>query len=111
MTEAKKEEQAKSKFESVEEHPSFPKNEEEIILFWREIKAFETQLEKTKNCPVYTFYDGPPFATGMPHYGHLIAGGLKDVVTRYWTQRGRYCVRRFGWDCHGLPIETKINEK
>ena len=100
-----------SKFETVEEHPSFPKNEEQIILFWREIKAFETQLEKTKNCPVYTFYDGPPFATGMPHYGHLIAGGLKDVVTRYWTQRGRYCVRRFGWDCHGLPIECLINKK
>ena len=100
-----------SKFETVEEHPSFPKNEEQIILFWREIRAFETQLEKTKNCPVYTFYDGPPFATGMPHYGHLIAGGLKDVVTRYWTQRGRYCVRRFGWDCHGLPIECLINKK
>ena len=111
MTEEKKEEVTKSKFEIVEEHPSFPKNEEQIILFWREIKAFETQLEKTKNCPVYTFYDGPPFATGMPHYGHLIAGGLKDVVTRYWTQRGRYCVRRFGWDCHGLPIETIINKK
>ena len=100
-----------SKFETVEEHPSFPKNEEQIILFWREIKAFETQLEKTKNCPVYTFYDGPPFATGMPHYGHLICGGLKDVITRYWTQRGHYCVRRFGWDCHGLPIECIINKK
>ena len=100
-----------SKFEVVEEHPSFPKLEEQIILFWREIRAFETQLEKTKNCPVYTFYDGPPFATGMPHYGHLIAGGLKDVVTRYWTQRGRYCIRRFGWDCHGLPIECLINKK
>ena len=100
-----------SKFETVEEHPSFPRIEEQIILFWREIRAFETQLEKTKNCPVYTFYDGPPFATGMPHYGHLIAGGLKDVVTRYWTQRGRYCSRRFGWDCHGLPIECIINKK
>ena len=99
-----------SNFETVEEHPSFPKNEEQIILFWREIKAFETQLLKTKNCPVYTFYDGPPFATGMPHYGHLTAGALKDVVTRYWTQRGRYCVRRFGWDCHGLPIECIINK-
>ena len=111
MTDTKKEETIRSRFENVEEHPSFPKNEEQIILFWREIRAFETQLEKTKNCPVYTFYDGPPFATGMPHYGHLIAGGLKDVVTRYWTQRGRYCVRRFGWDCHGLPIETIINKK
>ena len=109
--EEKSETQFHSKFETVEEHPSFSKNEEQIILFWRVIRAFETQLEKTKNCPVYTFYDGPPFATGMPHYGHLIAGGLKDVVTRYWTQRGRYCSRRFGWDCHGLPIETIINKK
>ena len=110
-TEEKTSPKIQSKFEIVEEHPSFPKMEEQIILFWREIKAFETQLEKTKDCPVYTFYDGPPFATGMPHYGHLIAGGLKDVVTRYWTQRGRYCVRRFGWDCHGLPIECIINKK
>ena len=110
-SETKLPQKVQSKFETVEEHPSFPKNEEQIILFWREIKAFETQLEKTKDCPVYTFYDGPPFATGMPHYGHLIAGGLKDVVTRYWTQRGRYCIRRFGWDCHGLPIECIINKK
>ena len=100
-----------SKFEHVEDKPSFPKNEEHIIEFWRKIKAFETQLEKSKKYPVYTFYDGPPFATGMPHYGHLMAGGLKDVVTRYWTQRGRYIVRRFGWDCHGLPIEAIINDK
>ena len=110
-SEEKLPQKVQSKFETVEEHPSFPKNEEQIILFWREIRAFETQLEKTKDCPVYTFYDGPPFATGMPHYGHLIAGGLKDVVTRYWTQRGRYCIRRFGWDCHGLPIECIINKK
>ena len=100
-----------SKFEHVEEKPSFPKNEEKVLQFWRKIKAFETQLEKSKKYPVYTFYDGPPFATGMPHYGHLMAGGLKDVVTRYWTQRGRYVSRRFGWDCHGLPIEAIINEK
>ena len=102
---------ANSKFQWVDDKPNFPKMEEDIILFWRKINAFQTQLEKTKGCPSYTFYDGPPFATGMPHYGHLIAGGLKDAVTRYWTQRGRYCVRRFGWDCHGLPIECIINEQ
>ena len=100
-----------SKYEHVDEKPSFPKNEEKVLEFWRKIKAFETQLEKSKKYPVYTFFDGPPFATGMPHYGHLMAGGLKDVVTRYWTQRGRYVSRRFGWDCHGLPIEAIINEK
>ena len=103
------ESKVKSKFEIVEE-PNFPKMEEKILQFWREIKAFETQLEKTKNYPPYTFLDGPPFATGTPHYGHLTAGTLKDVVTRYWTQRGHYCKRVFGWDTHGLPIEVQINE-
>ena len=105
------ESKVQSKFDQVEERPSFPKNEEKIIEFWRKIDAFRTQCKKTEECPVYTFYDGPPFATGMPHYGHLITGGLKDVVTRYWTQRGRSIVRRFGWDCHGLPIECIINKQ
>ena len=105
----KMESKVKSKFENVEE-PNFPKMEEKILELWRKIKAFETQLEKSKDCPPYTFLDGPPFATGMPHYGHLTAGTLKDVVTRYWTQRGHYCKRKFGWDTHGLPIEVQINE-
>lgn len=105
------ENEIKSKFEIVEEHPSFPKNEEKIIEFWRKINAFKTQLKKTEGFPKYTFYDGPPFATGMPHYGHLTAGGIKDVVTRYWSQRGKFVERRFGWDCHGLPIETIMNQK
>ena len=54
----------------------------------------------------YTFYDGPPFATGLPHYGHILAGTIKDVVTRYATQTGHFVSRRFGWDCHGLPVEV-----
>ena len=100
----------KSKFENVEE-PNFPKMEEKILEFWKKIKAFETQLEKSKGKTPYTFLDGPPFATGKPHYGHLTAGTLKDVVTRYWTQRGYYCKRTFGWDTHGLPIEVIINKQ
>ena len=100
----------KSKFENVEE-PNFPKMEEKILEFWKKIKAFETQLEKSKGKTPYTFLDGPPFATGLPHYGHLTAGTLKDVVTRYWTQRGYYCKRTFGWDTHGLPIEVIINKQ
>jgi isoleucyl-tRNA synthetase len=100
-----------SNFKSVNDNINFAKNEEEILNFWDEIKAFETQLKKTENCPKYTFYDGPPFATGLPHYGHITAGTIKDVVTRYWTQTGRYVPRKFGWDCHGLPIEVVINEK
>lgn len=100
-----------SKFKQVEENISFPKEEEKILSYWNDIDAFKKQLEKTKDFPKYTFYDGPPFATGLPHYGHITAGTLKDVVTRYWSQNERYCERRFGWDCHGLPIECIINEK
>lgn len=103
--------ETKSNFISVDEQINFPKQEEEILKYWEKIQAFKTQLEKTKDLPKYTFYDGPPFATGLPHYGHITAGTLKDVVTRYWTQNGRYCERRFGWDCHGLPIECIINEE
>ena len=100
-----------SKFVQVDDKISFPKKEEEILKYWDKIDAFKTQLKKTENCPKYTFYDGPPFATGLPHYGHMAAGTIKDVVTRYWTQTGRYVERRFGWDCHGLPIEVIINKK
>uniref|UniRef100_A0A6N2MMD3 isoleucine--tRNA ligase n=1 Tax=Salix viminalis TaxID=40686 RepID=A0A6N2MMD3_SALVM len=82
---------------------SFPSHEEKIITFWSEIKAFETQLERTKGLPEYVFYDGPPFATGLPHYGHILAGTIKDIVTRYQTMTGHHVTRRFGWDCHGLP--------
>lgn len=59
----------------------------------------------------YSFYDGPPFATGLPHYGHILAGTIKDVVTRYAHQQGFYVERRFGWDCHGLPVEFEIDKK
>lgn len=58
----------------------------------------------------YSFYDGPPFATGLPHYGHILAGTIKDVVTRYAHQQGYYVERRFGWDCHGLPVEFEIDK-
>ncbi|KAM7488581.1 hypothetical protein LguiB_026065 [Lonicera macranthoides] len=90
---------------------SFPKQEESILQYWTEIKAFETQLDRTKNLPPYIFYDGPPFATGLPHYGHILAGTIKDVVTRYQTMRGHHVIRRFGWDCHGLPVEHEIDKK
>lgn len=94
----------------MEEKPDFPKEEERILKYWEEIKAFETSLEKSKNNKAFTFYDGPPFATGLPHYGHLCAGTIKDVVTRYATQTGHYVERRFGWDCHGLPVEHEIDK-
>ncbi|KAA8531175.1 hypothetical protein F0562_005911 [Nyssa sinensis] len=90
---------------------SFPKQEENILQLWTEIKAFETQLERTKDLPEYIFYDGPPFATGLPHYGHILAGTIKDIVTRYQSMRGHHVTRRFGWDCHGLPVEFEIDTK
>ncbi|KAL4194516.1 hypothetical protein AMTRI_Chr05g59720 [Amborella trichopoda] len=90
---------------------SFPKHEEKIVAYWEEIKAFETQLKLTENMPEYIFYDGPPFATGLPHYGHILAGTIKDIVTRYQSMNGYHVTRRFGWDCHGLPVEHEIDKK
>ncbi|GKA93359.1 isoleucine--tRNA ligase, cytoplasmic, partial [Tanacetum coccineum] len=99
--------------EDVVEHSdfSFPKAEEAILRQWNETKAFEQQLERTKELPEYVFYDGPPFATGLPHYGHILAGTIKDIVTRYQTATGHHVTRRFGWDCHGLPVEYEIDKK
>ncbi|KAI6654163.1 Isoleucine--tRNA ligase, cytoplasmic [Oopsacas minuta] len=95
---------------SVNSNINFPTEEESILKFWREINVFEQQLALSKDRPRYTFYDGPPFATGMPHYGHILAGTIKDVVTRYATANGFYVERRFGWDCHGLPVEYEIDK-
>ncbi|KAJ9132593.1 Isoleucine--tRNA ligase, cytoplasmic [Pleurostoma richardsiae] len=90
---------------------SFPREEEVILERWREIKAFERQLELSEGRPNYTFYDGPPFATGLPHYGHLLASTIKDIVPRYWSMKGFHVERRFGWDTHGLPVEHEIDKK
>ncbi|KAI9898174.1 hypothetical protein N3K66_006534 [Trichothecium roseum] len=89
----------------------FPKEEEAILENWRKINAFQRQVELSKGRPHYTFYDGPPFATGLPHYGHLLASTIKDIVPRYWSMKGFHVERRFGWDTHGLPIEHEIDKK
>ncbi|KAK0612809.1 tRNA synthetases class I-domain-containing protein [Bombardia bombarda] len=89
----------------------FPKEEEVILERWHEIKAFERQLELSEGRDLYTFYDGPPFATGLPHYGHLLASTIKDIIPRYWSMKGFHVERRFGWDTHGLPIEHEIDKK
>ncbi|XP_073959982.1 isoleucyl-tRNA synthetase [Choristoneura fumiferana] len=94
----------------VPENIDFPKEEEKILQFWKDIDAFASSLKQSKNKPRYSFYDGPPFATGLPHYGHILAGTIKDVVTRYAHQQGYYVERRFGWDCHGLPVEYEIDK-
>ena len=100
-----------TEFNKVSEKVNFAEEEEKIFAYWNEIGAFKQQLEKTKHFPEYSFYDGPPFATGLPHYGHITAGTIKDVVTRYASQTGHYVERRFGWDCHGLPVEYEIDKK
>ncbi len=88
---------------------SFAQMEEKILHFWKENQTFEKSLNK--NTKAFSFYDGPPFATGLPHYGHLLASTLKDIVPRYWTMKGFRVPRRWGWDCHGLPIEQEIDKK
>jgi isoleucyl-tRNA synthetase len=90
---------------------SFTETELKTLDFWQENSIFQKSLEQTKNGEPYIFYDGPPFATGLPHHGHLVGGVLKDCVPRYWTMKGRYVDRRFGWDCHGLPVEHEIDKK
>ncbi len=82
----------------------------EILEFWKKDKTFQKSLKQTEKGKPYIFYDGPPFATGMPHYGHLLGSITKDIYGRFWTMQGNYVRRVWGWDCHGLPIEN-IAEK
>ncbi|XP_039230249.1 isoleucine--tRNA ligase, cytoplasmic [Drosophila yakuba] len=94
----------------VPENINFPAEEENVLQKWRDENIFEKCSQLSKGKPKYTFYDGPPFATGLPHYGHILAGTIKDIVTRYAYQQGYHVDRRFGWDCHGLPVEFEIDK-
>lgn len=96
---------------SNEEKSDTAKREEEILAFWNRERIFEKSLAKPAPKGEFVFYDGPPFATGLPHHGHLLGSTSKDLFGRYRTMRGYYVRRRWGWDCHGLPIETKVEEK
>lgn len=89
---------------------TFDQRELRILDFWKKNRVFERSVEERGEKPYFSQYDGPPFATGLPHYGHHIAGTIKDVVLRYKTMKGFYVPRRFGWDCHGLPIEQEIEK-
>ncbi len=96
-------------FRRVESQVDLPRLEEGILKLWIDLDAFRESNRRragAKGTGEFVFYDGPPFATGTPHYGHLLAGTIKDIVPRYWNMRGRHVDRRFGWDCHGLPIEN-----
>lgn len=89
----------------------FPDMEEIVQKFWKEDDTFKASLDQTKDCPEYIFYDGPPFANGLPHYGHLLTGYVKDIVPRYRTMAGNYVPRIFGWDTHGLPAELEAEKQ
>ncbi|MFA5076750.1 MAG: class I tRNA ligase family protein [Patescibacteria group bacterium] len=95
----------------MENKPTIPQNEEEILRFWQENKIFEKSVNKNAPKGDYIFYDGPPFATGTPHYGHIVASLMKDSVPRYWTMQGYRVERKWGWDCHGLPIENIVEKE
>ena len=98
-------------FQEVPDRQSFPEKEEEILKWWEENDTFRESVRLSVGRKRWSFYDGPPFATGLPHYGHILAGTIKDIVCRYAHQTGHYVERRFGWDTHGLPVEFEIDKK
>lgn len=99
------------KLNKIDPRPNFKELELSILEFWQETKAFEKSVEMRSADKSYVFYDGPPFATGLPHYGHLLGSTSKDVIPRYWTMKGYRVERVWGWDCHGLPIEHMIEKQ
>lgn len=100
-----------SKLQEAPQRAEFPKLEDKILEFWKENDTFKKSIDQRPEDKKYSFVDGPPFVSGMPHPAHLFVSIAKDVIPRYWAMRG-YRVRRvFGWDCHGLPIEAKVNKK
>ncbi len=92
-------------------HKSHADTEKDVLEYWEQHRVFERSVSERPADKQYTFYDGPPFATGLPHYGHIVASVMKDVVPRFWTMRGYRVPRRWGWDCHGLPIENLVEKK
>ena len=91
----------------VSPSPKFPDIEQGILAFWKRDHTFQASIDQRDGCPEWVFYDGPPFANGLPHYGHLLTGYAKDLFPRFQTMRGKQVHRRFGWDTHGLPAELE----
>src|SRR5213079_214737 len=90
----------------------FPSIEAEGVSFWDSNGTFQASVDqRAGGANEFVFYDGPPFANGLPHYGHLLTGYIKDIIPRYQTMRGRRVERRFGWDCHGLPAEMEAEKE
>ncbi len=95
----------------IEKDVEFPQLERRILARWKEEQTFKRSIEQRRDAKEYVFFDGPPFANNLPHYGHLLAGIIKDIVPRYWTMRGWRVPRRFGWDTHGLPVEMEVEKQ
>src|SRR5438477_10424192 len=93
------------------ETADFPKLEEEILKVWDKEDTFKKSLEQRRGAERFAFNDGPPFANGLPHFGHSLVTAIKDSMLRYKTMRGYYVPRRNGWDCHGLPVEFSIEKE
>lgn len=98
-------------YKPVDSKADFPKQEEEILRFWKENDTFKKSVSQREGAKEYVFYDGPPFATGLPHFGHFIPSTIKDIIPRYKTMKGMKVERSFGWDCHGLPVENLIEKE
>ncbi len=98
-------------FKEVSNNINFPSMEEKILKFWEKKDIFKSSMKNRKDNSEFVFYDGPPFATGLPHYGHILASIIKDIIPRYKTMKGYFVDRRFGWDCHGLPVENEMEKE
>ncbi len=98
-------------YDPVDPKVSFPAEEERILAFWSEHDIFKKSIENREGAEEFVFYDGPPFATGLPHFGHFVPSTIKDIIPRYQAMKGKKVERRFGWDCHGLPVENLIEKE
>ncbi len=98
-------------YKSVDPKADFPGQEDTVLKFWKQHDIFKKSVSQREGCDEFVFYDGPPFATGLPHFGHFIPSTIKDIIPRYQTMKGKKVERRFGWDCHGLPVENLIEKE
>lgn len=98
-------------YKPVEPKVNFPALEEAVLAFWEKNGIFQRSMDQRQGAEEFVFYDGPPFATGLPHFGHFVPGTIKDIIPRYQTMKGKLVGRRFGWDCHGLPVENLVEKE
>ncbi|MEI7511316.1 MAG: class I tRNA ligase family protein [Candidatus Peregrinibacteria bacterium] len=98
-------------FRPVDPKQSFPALEENMLEYWKQHDIFKKSVDQRDPANEFIFFDGPPFATGTPHYGHILAGTLKDAIPRYQTMKGKRVERKFGWDCHGVPVEFQVEKE